>query len=157
MNLNSILSIVLVAVLSLGLAGCSKDKRIENQLTKKDGVWNIDEVQWVTTEQIFTPFSQAVLTGTTINAGTFTFDDGGSGSYDYTAGGVRRTGSFTYTVDDEAIAVVQVSQGLFPFYQETIVYAGEKPGKKTLTLDGTEVYQDIEQQTIFAGEFYLSR
>ena len=152
-----LLSILLISILTLGLASCSKDKKIENQLKKKDGVWNIDEVQWVTTEQIFFPFSQTVLLGTSYNVGTFTFDEDGGGSYDYTVNGKQRTGIFGYSVENEEVAIIKVEQGLFPFYQSTTVYVGESTGKKTFYLDGSETYQDTARQFVFAGEFYLSR
>jgi len=158
MNPKRIFSFILIITMALSLTNCNKDKKIERQLTKKDGVWNIDNVHWITVDQQFSPIQQTISEGTTNNAGTFTFDDDGSGSYNYSVGGVNRAGTFTYAVDDEEIAIVNVAQGWFPvFYQEATAYAGEQTSKKKLYLEGTETYQDTAQQYVFTGEFNLSR
>ncbi|MBL4752054.1 MAG: hypothetical protein JKY52_00430 [Flavobacteriales bacterium] len=158
MNTLRLLSTVMFALLFLGLTGCSKDKRLENQLTSKDGVWKIDDVHWITVDQQFNPPSQVVAEGTTVNPGIFTFHDDGSGSYEFTINGQQRTGSFTYIVKDELVSLSFVFQNTVgAFFQETIAYTGSQDAKKTLYIEGVETHQDTASQNTFTAEFNLRK
>jgi len=157
MRSNRFLSIIVIAVLAFGVAGCSKDKKIEKQLQKKGGVWNIDKIEWTDVEQTTMPPSQIVLQGTTNNAGTFTFKDGDA-SYNYTAAGETGSGTFSYSVESEEITIIYVFQNTIgSIYQETAVYTGEKVSKDEYFLTGSETYQDSSGQTVFTGEFTITR
>jgi len=159
MNAARLFSTILVAVLLTGLVGCSKDKRVENQLKKKDGIWIIDDVQWVYDFQNLITGYTILSEGTTLDAGTFTFHDDGSGSYDYTVStNLRRTGSFTYSVKDEVVSIVYSYQNVNgPYYQETNTFVGEQGSKKKLHLTGSEAYEDSSEKNLLTGEFNLSR
>lgn len=67
----------LIAIMSLFLvlaAGCSKEKKVENKLSRKDGRWSIDKLNIKTYEDGYYYYDSHGYT----NCGTFVFDDNGS-------------------------------------------------------------------------------
>jgi hypothetical protein len=145
MKLNSRLSLLFCAVIFISIS-CSKDKTMERQIQKKDGVWNIDLVSWTIVEQTsYAPY-QRISNGSTSNAGTFTFDNDGSGKYSYTVNdSVSRAGSFTWTVDNEKASLISATQTIdyntFAITQKAVAYTGTQDSKTKLTLEGTETDQ----------------
>src|SRR5688572_18060881 len=96
------------AFIAVLLVGCSKDKQLEKMLYKKDGTWNISSVSWEKVQQ--NNSGQTVKTGISTNAGTFTFDKDGSGSYNYTIDNTSYSKTFSWTVNNETFAITFVSQ-----------------------------------------------
>jgi hypothetical protein len=144
MKLNSRLSLLFCTVIFLSLS-CSKDKTMERHIQKKDGVWNIDNVSWTIVEQTSAP-SQMIWSGSDANAGTFTFENDGSGKYFYTVDDtITRAGSFKWTVDDQKANLISASQSFdyntFSYTQKAVAYTGTQPSKTKLTLEGSETDQ----------------
>ena len=113
------LATLTAAVFLLAAASCTKEKRFENNLTKRDGVWNIDNMTWTNTEQGTS--GQTITTGTETNTGTFTFSDNGNLSYNYTFGGTQKTGTFHYAVSEESFSVTALAISIFGTISQTIV------------------------------------
>jgi hypothetical protein len=143
MKLNSGLSLLFCAVLFISLS-CSKDKAMERHIQKKDGVWNIDLVSWTIVEQ--SSSGQTVWSGSDANAGTFTFENDGSGKYFYTVDDtITRAGTFSWTVDDEKASLISATQSInyttFAVTQKAVAYTGTQDSKTKLTLEGSETDQ----------------
>jgi hypothetical protein len=83
------LSIVFTGLITL--SSCSKETKIEKNLWKKGGEWNIESYS---TKQTST-FSPDNYDYTQVNIGTHTFNENGTGSY--IINGQLEPGSFTYS------------------------------------------------------------
>jgi hypothetical protein len=83
------LSIVFIGLITL--SSCSKETRIEKNLWKNGGEWNIESYS---TKQTST-FSPDNYDYTQVNIGTHTFNENGTGSY--IINGQLEPGSFTYS------------------------------------------------------------
>lgn len=145
---------------SFALTSCSKDKRVERALYKKEGSWTISSVSWNTTVQDTS--GQSFNSGTTNNAGAFTFDkDGSAGTYNFTVNGNTYSRSFNWSVNDEIVSITQIEQNIFAgFSQIAVSMSGEQTGKKSLTMKGSIVEQYFSgsiSQKSFTGTFYLSK
>ncbi len=143
---------------------CSKDKTIERHVQKSDGIWNIDLVDWTVVTQ--SGSGQSITTGTTNNAGTFTFENDGSGEYSYTVGDtIVRTGTFNWSVDDEKVIITSVSQSFSwsgSITQKAVAYIGTKPSKTKMTLEGSETEQysggsSNISQFVLTGTFTMTK
>jgi hypothetical protein len=162
MKLNLRLTSILCAIFFLSIS-CSKDKSIERQIQKNDGIWNIDNVTWSIVEQ--STSGQSLRSGSDANAGTFTFESDGSGKYSYTIDGtVTRSGSFTWTVDDGEASIISATQSInystFAVTQKTVAYTGTQPSKTKLTLEGSETDQSTSgtiNQFVITATFTMSR
>jgi hypothetical protein len=140
---------------------CSKDKKIERNLYKKEGVWNISSVTW--THVVQGTSGQSVTTGTTADAGTFTFDKGGSGSYNFIVNGTTYSQSFSWSVSNENISLTKVSQTFDlsgNFNQLAVAISGTQSDKKKMELQGSETHQYSSgniTQDVFTGTFSLTK
>lgn len=155
-----ITKIFAITFITILFFACSKDKKIEKTLYKKDGVWNVSSVEYTYTNQNLTTLAQTVLTGTAKDAGTFTFSKDGDVSYDFTFEGRNKTGTYNYTVSDGSISVTSVSQsvsltGTAGFDQKTTTYTGTQTSDTQIDLSGTETIQNTDSQTVFVGTFVL--
>lgn len=143
------------------LTDCSKDKRVERAVYKKDGNWNINSVTW--TKVIQDMSGQSVTQGITTNAGTFSFDKDGSGSYNFTIDGDTYSQTFTWTVDNEEISIVKVSQLVDlsgNIDQLAVAISGTQSSKNKIDLDGSETHQYSSgnvTQKVMTGTFTLER
>jgi hypothetical protein len=137
---------------------CSKDKRIERNLDKNGGKWNIDQVGWEVVEQSSSG-GQTFNSGNTTDAGNFTFDKDGSGSYSYEIDGKKMEGTFDWSVDDQKVTISYVGQsvdyGTGAVNQKVVAYTGTLPSKTELLISGTETSQytsgSITQSVLTAG------
>lgn len=162
MNLTIRLFTILIAAAFL-LPSCSKDKMMEIRIQKKDGEWNIDKVNWTVVYQ--SDSGQVVNSGTTVDAGKFTFDKDGTGSYSYKVDTYDRSGSFKWEVNDKKLTITSAQQklsfGSFPSIdQKVIAYTGSEPEKNSLVLEGSETEQQLTNgisQFVLTGTFYLSK
>ncbi len=159
----NVIFLLLLFVTIIFTTSCSKDKVMERRLDKNGGKWNIDEVEWELIEQS-SGGGQTVKSGTTANAGNFTFDKGGSGSYSYEINGTTMEGDFDWKVDDQEVTISYVGQSVDfssgAITQKVVAYSGTQPSKTSLILEGTETSQftsgGIEQKVVTAS-FKLSK
>lgn len=99
-----VINFLLIGLLFTGaalLTGCSKEVKIEKNLWKKGGEWNIDNYDYssVTTNS---------PNGITINAedvGSMTFNKDGGGSYTLSFFGSTETGSLTYSNTEDQLTL----------------------------------------------------
>jgi hypothetical protein len=143
------------------LSGCSKDKMLEKRIEKKDGEWKITEINWTIVYQ--TTSGEIVRSGTTYDAGTFTFDED-DGKYSYTVDTFQRSGSFSWSVNDQNVNITGIKQTFDfssnSFTQTAIALSGTEPEKNKLHLEGTDIDQEVGntiQQFALTGTFSLSR
>lgn len=152
---------IIILMSSFLLTSCSKDKRVERALYKKDGVWNITSVTW--TKVIQDISGQSVTQGITANAGTFSFNKDGSGSYNFTINSDTYSQTFTWTVSNEDISITKVSQTVDfsgNFDQLAVAISGTQSSKSKIALDGSETHQYSSgnvTQKVMTGTFSLER
>ena len=95
--------ILCLAFIFIG-ASCSKAKRAERKL-QRVGTWQVAELDWTIASQEITDTSlfQGTKSGTETNAGTFTFEKGGTGYYTITFDGISKSANFRwYSVNIES-------------------------------------------------------
>jgi hypothetical protein len=137
------LFILLAVIASVTIQSCSKTKKTEKTLYKNEGKWAITSVIYtlVLTDETSTeiPFS-----GTINNPGTFTFNEGGTGSYNFTLDGNVFARDFTWTAEDDEVAIVKVYQNIDFLTGDTqqlsVAFGGERTAKNQLLLSGSETY-----------------
>jgi hypothetical protein len=92
------LSIVFVGLIAL--SSCKKEVRIEKNLWKKGGVWNIESQTGKQTSTIASNnFDETIF-----NVGTYTFYEDGSGSYKNNS--ELQPGAFTYSNTENKLTIV---------------------------------------------------
>jgi hypothetical protein len=92
------LSIVFVGLIAL--SACKKEVRIEKNLWKKGGVWNIESQTGKQTSTIASNnFDETIF-----NVGTYTFYEDGSGSYKNNS--ELQPGAFTYSNTENKLTIV---------------------------------------------------
>lgn len=158
----------LLLILTTGLSllvlfSCSKEKQLEKTLYKKEGSWNVKSAEWNQVSQSSTT-GQSVVTGTSTDAGTFTFDEGGNGTYSFVLGTKTYSESFTWSVSGETFSITKITQAIDFFTgditQIVISFSGSQIDKNTIEMDGSDTRQytsgDITQ-TVMTGSFTLTR
>ncbi|HET6991769.1 MAG TPA: hypothetical protein VFJ43_10615, partial [Bacteroidia bacterium] len=136
MKKSNLLSLTLfILVSSFFLTDCSKDKKIERTLYKKEGTWAVTSVNWEQVQQDTS--GQSIYTGTTASAGTFTFDKDGSGSYNFTVNGTNYSQTFSWSVDNEKISITKVGESFNlsgNFDQLAVAISGTQSSKTNISL-----------------------
>lgn len=152
---------------SVVISSCSKEKRIEKKLTHI-GDWTIAEAIWVkVTEEVNDPDNElsafiGVESGSRKNAGTISFKEGGTGSFDYELDeGMERKGTMIWTAEGGEVSITDVSNSVldifnnlfgnllsgnpnapeFTFHQELFGYVGERTKRNEFLLEGGGVIQ----------------
>lgn len=95
------LKILMIGVLFIGLAGlssCKKEDRIEKNLWKGDGIWNIDVYEGKTTSTYFQEDNNEYYYQ---NAGTIQFKKDGIGSFNHQGNTIK----ITYTNTDKTLTI----------------------------------------------------
>jgi hypothetical protein len=164
MKTSSQIKLLFCSILLLSIS-CSKDKTMERHLEKKDGDWNIDLVTWTIVEQSSTAPYQRVLNGSTVNAGTFTFDNGGTGKYSYKVNDtISRSGTFSWSVSSQKASLTSATESInystFAVTQKAVAYTGTQPSKTKLILDGSETDQNASasiSQFVITANFTLTK
>lgn len=97
-KITSIIAIALVAMLSF--TSCSKEKQLEKRLVKKEGKWNLANYseKYYEDGDLVGDYSFA-------NAGTFTFEKDGKGSYVFNVAGSTDSGNFTWSNTENTITI----------------------------------------------------
>lgn len=123
-------------IVFVGLSACSKDKRIERRLEKKDGKWNIKSMSY----QYFNNNSLEDSFMFT-NAGSFVFDDNGSViyNYDYDGDSGSQSGTWSNTEDE----VIMILDG------EVLTMKIEEESRKEMTLNWTEEYSATNEKETY--------
>jgi len=99
------LLIILLATTTV-LSSCNKAKRIERNLWKNGGEWNIVRlVSKQTSTNSADNFEETIN-----NYGSFNFNENGSGSYAITVDGGNDTGTLTYSNSEEELTLIIDSQ-----------------------------------------------
>lgn len=131
------------AVLFIGLASCSKEKRIERQLVKKDGKWKITSVDYKyyldNTLQSSANFP---------NAGTIEFNKKGSFVMTITLSGSPQTTGGTWTNSKDAITII--SDG-----NTSVLKIVDGPKKDKMNLEETDYYNDTAEKEVYT--YHLER
>lgn len=159
--MKNLLPFFITVLLLIGIS-CSKEKQLERSLHKKEGIWDIDKISWQIVQQDTS--GQTFKTGVETNAGTFTFDKGGSGSYDYTVDGTKRASTFSWQVDGSDIIISYISQSInsnLDIEQIVISFTGSETSKNNIELSGSETIQEVGgvniDQFVLTGTFNLSK
>jgi hypothetical protein len=129
---------VVVSVLLIGLASCSKEKRVENQLTKKDGKWDVNSVEY----RYY--LGGSVQESATYPAtGSMQFKKNGSFFMNIVIGaGFSLTSSGTWTNTEDQINLL--SNG-----QASIIEIKEGPKKDKLVLVENYLYPETDEKESF--------
>lgn len=102
MKRTNLLMFAFVITSTLFLYGCKKEVRIERNLWKSGGEWNIESlVAKQTSTNSVDNFNETIY-----NYGTLTFKKDNSGSYKFTVDGDVETGSFTYFNTEDKLTLV---------------------------------------------------
>ncbi len=99
--MKKIIILSIASVFVLFAQSCSKEKRIEKSLEKKDGKWNV-------TKHVYEEYSNGILSDseTYLNAGNIVFDDNGVIIWTLIADGDVETYGGHWTNDDESVTMV---------------------------------------------------
>lgn len=147
---HQIKTIAIATLMMVVGAGCSKEKQIERRL-EKGGTWNIDNITWSKVEN-GGPV-QNVGTGTETNAGTFTFNKDGTGSYSYKLDGQQKSGTFTWSNGTSVISATVQSGSIS---QQVIVYTILSQSRTKFEIQGSEVINSTSGQYVMNATFNLS-
>lgn len=128
----------LFAILSLVLASCSKEKKMEKQLTKKDGKWNAQSVNYK-----YYVGSSLEESGNYPATGVVEFKKGGSFLMNISFGaGVYLTSSGTWTNTKDQITIIADGQA-------SVLKIIEGPKKDKLVLEETFSYPASDEKETY--------
>lgn len=129
---------VVVSILLIGLASCSKEKRVENQLTKKDGKWDVKSVEY----RYY--LAGSVQESATYPAtGSMQFKKNGSFFMNIVIGaGFSLTSSGTWTNTEDQINLLANGQA-------SIIEIKEGPKKDKLVLVENYLYPETDEKESF--------
>ncbi|TSJ39067.1 lipocalin family protein [Fluviicola chungangensis] len=133
----------LFLVLLIGLSACSKEKRIEKQLIKKDGKWKITSVDYKYYQNNVMESSMNFP-----NAGTIEFDKKGSFVMVITLNGSPQTVGGTWTNSEDEITIIADGG-------TTVMKITDGPKKGKMTLEETDYYNDTAEKETYT--YYLER
>ena len=100
-----IINFLLIGILIAGtsfLTSCKKETRIEKNLWKNGGEWNIESI--VANQTSTNPSDN--YNETVYNYGTLTFNKDGGGNYIFTVDGDVETGTFTYSNTEDKLTLI---------------------------------------------------
>ena len=133
----------LFIVLLIGFSSCSKEKRIEKQLIKKDGKWKITSVDY--------KYYQNNVLGSSENypnAGTIEFDKKGTCVLTLTLSGSPETTAGTWTNSKDNITIT-ANGGT------SVMKITEGPKKGKMDLEETDYYNDTAEKEVYT--YHLQR
>jgi hypothetical protein len=131
------------AVLFIGLASCSKEKRIENQLVKKDGKWKVTSIDYK-----YYLNNELQQSANFPNAGTIEFSKKGSFVMTITLSGSPQTTGGTWTNSKDAITII--SDG-----NTSVLKIVDGPKKGKMNLEETDYYNDTAEKEVYT--YHLER
>jgi hypothetical protein len=124
----------ILALIFLVATACSKQKKLERTLHKKNGTWNIDSYNYNEYENNVLVSSQ-----TYVNAGTYVFADNGTGTATFKIDGDSEVNAFTWTNTDDKITTI--------IDGEVIIFNVKNQSKKEMELEYLYEYE-------FLGDVY---
>ncbi|HZH87500.1 MAG TPA: hypothetical protein VFD77_09285 [Brumimicrobium sp.] len=131
--MKKVLFIVFTALL---FVGCKKENRIERNLWKSGGEWNIETWQ---ESQTSSHYQQDNYSETYLNAGTMRFNKDGTGSMTFQEGSSAYTDAFTYTNTETQLTI-------FDLEGEGVVFELDwKRNDLTLSLNESETYSSYDE------------
>lgn len=133
----------LLVLLLIGFSSCSKEKRIEKQLIKKDGKWKITSIDYKYYQNNVLGYSENYP-----NAGTIEFDKKGTCVVTITLSGSPEANAGTWTNSEDNITIT--SNG-----ETSVMKITSGPKKGKMTLEQTEYYNDTAEKETYT--YYLER
>lgn len=152
-------TLIPIIILTLLLAGCSKNEDPTPKVVHTGDKWIITSVDYSLVDQHFNPVSMTVDAGTVSNAGAFYFDNG-NGSFDITIKSTHLEDYFSYDENDPDISIVSIDQnaGGGTFSQNVISLSGSKdPDTLIITVEGSIIKQSTSGQFTLTGTFTLEK
>nr|WP_294861717.1 hypothetical protein [uncultured Fluviicola sp.] len=131
------------AVLFIGLASCSKEKRIERQLVKKDGKWKVTSIDYK-----YYLDNSLQESANFPNAGTIEFSKKGSFVMMLALNGSPETYGGTWTNSKDAITII--SDG-----NTSVLKIVDGPKKDKMSLEETDYYNDTSEKEVYI--YHLER
>lgn len=133
----------LFAILSVALAACSKEKKIERALIKKDGKWTITSVDYK-----YYVNNELQASSNSPNAGTIEFNKKGSFVMTVTLSGSPQNAGGTWTNSEDNITLIANGE-------TTVLKITDGPKKDKMTLVETNYDNSTgEKETL---TYYLKR
>ena len=133
----------LFAILSVALAACSKEKKIERALIKKDGKWTITSVDYK-----YYVNNELQASSNSPNAGTIEFNKKGSFVMTVTLSGSPQNAGGTWTNSEDNITLIANGE-------TTVLKITDGPKKDKMTLLETNYDNSTgEKETL---TYYLKR
>ncbi|RFC54616.1 hypothetical protein [Brumimicrobium aurantiacum] len=133
--MKKVLLFLLVVVVAIS---CKKENRIERNLWKKDGEWNIKS--WTETSTS-SQYPEDNYSETYVNFGTFKFNKDGSGSMTYNDGNSAYAEQITYENTENSLTIFD-SDG-----DGTIFDMTWEKNEMTLSLKESETYTSYDPNT----------
>ena len=133
----------LLVILLIGFSSCSKEKRIEKQLIKKDGKWKITSVDYKYYLNNELNYSENYP-----NAGTIEFDKKGTCILTITLSGSPEVSAGTWTNSEDNITITADGE-------TTVMKITDGPKKGKMTLEETDYYNDTAEKEMYT--YYLER
>jgi hypothetical protein len=110
-------------------AACSKEKKIEKNLSSKDGTWNVASYTVVNYED-----DVQVNTLTASNVGTMVFKSDGTGTSSFNYMGLVQNSTFTWTNTEEKLTINDNG--------DIVVFDITKQDKSILEIEGADTYEE---------------
>ncbi|WP_430404067.1 hypothetical protein [Fluviicola sp.] len=135
--------LLLLSVFAIGLSACSKEKRIERQLIKKEGKWKITSIDYK-----YYVNNNLQQSSNYPNAGTIEFNKNGTFVMTITVDGSPEVfgGNWTNSKDE----VTLISDG-----EASILKITDGPKKDKMVLEGTEYNNGTGEKDVYT--YYLER
>lgn len=135
---------LIVALIGITVLSCSKESKIERNLHKKEGVWNIDNYKWYY-------YSPAGNDGQDLeDRGTFQFEKDGTGKLTFIdTDGLTYTYNFTYDNTAETISIVSDGQ--------TTVYKIDSYSKDVISMSTSTTTTNFDGSITTEGDSYIIR
>lgn len=118
-----------VLVLVMLMASCSKEKKIEKNLSSSDGTWNVASYTVVNYED-----DVQVNMLTASNVGTMVFKSDGTGTSSFSYMGMVQNTSFTWTNTEEKLTINDNG--------DIVVFDITKQDKSILEIEGADTYEE---------------
>ena len=131
------------AILAVGLSSCSKEKRIERQLIKKEGKWKITSIDY---KYYFD--NELEASANFPNAGTIEFNKGGSVVMTIQLSGTPEVSSGTWTNSKDEIIITTNGEA-------AVLKIIDGPKKGEMELEQTAYYNDTNEKEVYI--YYMER
>jgi hypothetical protein len=135
--------LLVLSIIAVGFSSCSKEKRIERQLIKKEGKWKITSVDYK-----YYVNNDLQESANYPNAGTFEFNKNGTYVLTITVDGSPEILGGTWTNSKDDITIISDGEG-------SILKISDGPKKNKMTLELTDYYNNSTDKDVYT--YYLER